>query len=176
MENTSIATLPILTTERLTLRQLAISDADQIFKLRTDSAVNRFLNRQLCNSIDEARDFISKITQSNACYWGITLNDENVFVGTICLFGFSEENYHCEIGFELLKKYQKQGIMKEAVEKVKDYAFDALKVKFIEAHVHSENHSSIRLLEKYLFTIAHQPDKANTGSVFFCLRNPNHIH
>jgi ribosomal-protein-alanine N-acetyltransferase len=34
-------------------------------------------------------------------------------VGTICLFGFSDENASCEIGYELLTNFQGQGIMKE---------------------------------------------------------------
>ena len=171
MLNGTFTPFPILTTERLTLRQLVINDEQEIFTLRSDSEINKYLDRQISNTIDDARNFIHKITKSDSLYWAITLSDKNLLVGTICLFGFSDENYKCEIGYELLTNFQGQGIMKEALEKVIDYAFNTIKVKKIEAFMHRDNLSSIKLLEKFSFRNSNEPDKTNPDLICYYLTN-----
>ena len=171
MVNRTFTPFPILTTERLTLRQLVINDEQEIFTLRSDSEINKYLDRQLSNTIDDARNFINKITKNNSLYWAITFSDKNILVGTICLYGFSDENDNCEIGFELLTNFQGQGIMKEAVQKVIDYAFNTIKVQKIEAFFHRDNQSSIKLLEKFSFRNSNEPDKTNPDLICYHLTN-----
>ncbi len=148
-------TFPVLTTERLILRQLSLDDQQGIFALRTDPKVNRFLDRQLCKTNEEAIDFINKVNdnieKNDAYYWAITLTDTQRLIGTICLFDFSSENSSCEIGYELMTDFQGQGIMNEAALVVIDYVFQTLKVNKIVACTHSENHSSTNLLLRLNF-------------------------
>jgi ribosomal-protein-alanine N-acetyltransferase len=166
---------PILTTERLTLRQLVVNDEQEIFTLRSDIEINKYLDRQISNTIDDARNFINRVNENinknDSLYWAITFSDKNILVGTICLFGFSDENNKCEIGYELLTNFQGQGIMKEAVEKVIDYAFNTIKVKKIEAFLHRDNQSSIKLLEKFSFRNSNEPDKTNPDLICYHLTN-----
>ena len=175
MLNRAFTPFPILTTERLTLRQLVINDEQEIFTLRSDSEINKYLDRQISNTIDDARSFINKVNEqvnkTDSLYWAITLSDKNILVGTICLFGFSDENYKCEIGYELLTNFQRQGIMKEAVGKVIDYAFNMIKVKNIEAFLHRDNQRSITLLEKFSFLNSNEPDKTNPDLICYHLTN-----
>lgn len=171
---------PILTTERLTLRQPVINDDQEIFTLRSDSEINKYLDRQLSNTIDDARNFLNKVNENiyknNSLYWAITLSDKDILVGTICLFSFSDESDKCEIGFELLTNFQGQGIMKEAVEKVIDYAFKTIKVKNIEAFLHRDNQKSVTLLEKFSFRNSNEPDKSNPDLICYHLTNSiNHL-
>ena len=176
MLNGRFAPFPILKTERLTLRQLVITDEHEIFTLRSDSEINKYLDRQVSNTIDDARDFINKINESinknDSIYWAITLGDKNILIGTICLFSFSDENGKCEIGYELLTNFQGQGIMKEAAEKVLDYAFNTIKVQKIEASFHRDNQRSIKLLEKLLFKNSNEFDKTNPELIRYHLTNP----
>ena len=88
-------------------------------------------------------------------------------------FSFSDENDKCEIGYELLTNFQGQGIMKEAVEKVIDYAFNTIKVKKIEAFFHRDNQSSIKLLEKFSFSDSNEPDKTYPDLIYYHLANSN---
>ena len=177
MLHRSFVPFPTLTTERLTLRQLVINDDQEIFTLRSDSEINKYLGRQVANTIDDARDFINKINENinknDSLYWAITLKDRNILVGTICLFNFSNENGKCEIGYELLTNFQGQGIMKEAAEKVVDYAFNTIKVQEIEAIFHRDNQRSINLLEKLLFRNSNEADKTNPELIYYHLRNPS---
>ena len=167
---------PILATERLTLRQLVINDEQEIFILRSDREINKYLDRRVSTTIDDARDFINKINENinknDSLYWAITLGDRNILVGTICLFNFSDEDGKCEIGYELLTNFQGQGIMKEAAEKVVDYAFNAIKVQKIEAIFHRDNQRSINLLEQLSFRNSNESDKTNPVLICFHLRNP----
>jgi len=175
MLNRTFTPFPILITERLTLRQLIINDEQEIFTLRSDGEINKYLDRQLSNTIDDARNFINKINENinknDSIYWAITFSDRKLLVGTICLFGFSDENGSCEIGYELLTNFQGQGIMKEAAEKVIDYAFNTIKVKKIEAFFHRDNQGSIKLLEKFSFRNSNEPDKTNPDLICYHLTN-----
>ena len=169
MLNTTFTLFPTLTTERLTLRQLSLNDEHEIFILRSDSEINKYLDRQMSNTIDDARNFINKATENNLLYWAITFNNTNILIGTICLFSFSEENNKCEIGYELLADFQRQGIMKEAAEKVIDYAFNIIKVQKIEAVPHRDNKNSITLLEKLSFKNSNEYDKTTPELVCYYL-------
>ena len=166
---------PILTTERLTLRQLVSYDEQEIFTLRSDSEINKYLDRKRAKTIDDARSFIDKISENinknDSVYWAITFSDKNILIGTICLFVFSDDNDKCEIGYELLTNFQGQGIMREALEKVIDYAFNTIKVKKIEAFFHRDNQSSIKLLEKFSFRNSNEPDRTNPELICFYLTN-----
>jgi len=51
--------------------------------------------------------------------------------------------------------------MKEAAEKVIDYAFNTIKVQKIEAFLHRDNQRSIKLLEKLSFRDSNKPDVTN---------------
>ena len=177
MLNRTFTPFPILTTERLTLRQLIINDEQEIFTLRSDSEINKYLDRQVSNTIDDARNFINKINENtnknDSIYWAITFSGRNILVGTICLFGFSDENGSCEIGYELLTNFQGQGIMKEAAEKVIDYAFNTIKVQKIEAFLHRDNQRSIKLLDKLSFRNSNKSD--NTDPELICYHLANSI-
>lgn len=172
MPDPTSTSFPILTTERLKLRQLSENDAEEIFLLRSDTVINKYLNRKPCETLNDAIEFIRKINQNSALsYWAITLKGSEKLMGTICLFGFSEELKKGEIGYELLAEYQGQGIMIEATKKVTDYAFRTLKLKTIEAFTHKDNLSSTRLLQKLNFTETGIIDETNPDLIMFQLSN-----
>jgi ribosomal-protein-alanine N-acetyltransferase len=175
MVNRSFTPFPILTTERLTLRQLSADDGQNIFALRSDTEINKYLDRQASKTIEDAINFINKINENiqknNSIYWVVTLTKTKTFVGTICLFSFSNENNKCEIGYELLTNFQGQGIMKEATEKVIDYAFQTMRLQKIEAFTHDSNKNSTKLLEKLDFIKSIEADKENPVFNIFTLTN-----
>lgn len=162
MLNRNFTPFPILSSARLTLRQLTNNDAPGIFTLRSDHDINKYLDRPLSKTIDDARAFIERVNQNiidnKALYWAITLNDTEAMAGTICLYGFSTEHHNCEIGFELLPHFHGQGIMQEAAGIVIEYAFRALGTEKLLAFVHRDNLRSIRLLEQLQFNPSHETD------------------
>ena len=173
MVNRNFTPFPILTTERLTLRQLSTDDRQNIFTLRSDTEINKYLDREPSKTIEDAINFIKKVNDNiknnNSIYWAISLTSTKTFVGTICLFGFSNEKNSCEIGYELMTKFQRQGIMKEAIEQVIDYAFHALQFQKIVASTHHRNQSSTKLLTKFNFLQSQDADKENPDLNIFTL-------
>ncbi|MDQ6608963.1 MAG: GNAT family N-acetyltransferase [Bacteroidota bacterium] len=137
------------------MRQLVSSDANEIFALRSNDKVNKYLGRKPSKSIDDAKTFIQTISENiqrnDSIYWAITLNGTDKLVGTICFFEFSDDHSKAEIGYELLPDFQGKGIMQEAILKVIDFGMQHIGLNSIEAHTHSENQNSTRLLEKFNF-------------------------
>lgn len=173
MVNRNFTPFPILTTERLTLRQLSTDDQQDIFTLRSDIEINKYLDREPSKTIEDAINFFNKvkdnIEKNNSIYWVITLTATKTFVGTICLFGFSNEKNSCEIGYELMTKFQGQGIMQEAAQSVIDFVFQTLKFKKILAFTHYENQNSTNLLLKLNFLKSIEADKENPNLTIFTL-------
>ena len=143
---------PEIKTERLLLRKLSSSDANEIFFLRSNEDVLRFLGKEPAKSVSEAEEFIGKINknvdENESILWGIALlSDPSTLIGTICLWNFKPENYRCEIGYILHPAHWRKGIMKEAIKCVVDYGFDILKVHSIEAMLSAGNIASSAVLE-----------------------------
>ncbi|MCB0476338.1 MAG: N-acetyltransferase, partial [Flavobacteriaceae bacterium] len=61
MEPGNLKTFPILTTERLTLRQLSDSDVQEVFLLRSDALINKYLDRQPSKTLEDALKFIEQV-------------------------------------------------------------------------------------------------------------------
>jgi [ribosomal protein S5]-alanine N-acetyltransferase len=170
-----LSTFPTLTTQRLTLRQPLESDVQEIFLLRSNTIVNKYLDREPTETVEEALSFIRKVNdnfKNNAgVYWAITKTDNEKLVGTICLFNFSDEDKKCEIGYELLPDYQGQGIMNEALEKIIAFTFHTLGLQTIDAFTHKDNQSSTKLLQKFNFAETSIIDDANPNLIAFRLTN-----
>ena len=174
MERRDLTPFPVLKTERLILRQLESNDDHEIFALRSNDEVNKYLDRKPSQFIEEARIFIRTINENiqknESIYWAITLKEENHLIGTICLFDISSNPPKAEIGFELLPELQGKGIMQEAIIKVIEFGFQQLRLDLIEAHTHSENKNSISCLKKSGFKT-----EANPGEnilKFIKIQNP----
>lgn len=170
MPNNRFSPFPTLRTDRLVLRQLSARDAGEIFALRSDEDVNKYIDRPIATTIEDARNFIQKITEivkhDEGIYWAITLADSDNLIGTICLFNFSSGNIQGEIGYELLPAFQRQGIMQEAMSKVVNYALQVLALKTIEAYTHPENRNSAKLLQKLNFKKQESTDHHHTVVLF----------
>lgn len=171
----NLSTFPTLTTERLTLRPLVESDVQDIFLLRSDPIVNKYLDRQPSETLEEALNFIRKVNETvknkEGFYWAVTQTDNKKLIGTICLFDFSDEGKKCEIGYELLPPYQGQGIMKEALKKIIEFTFQTLGLETIDAVTHKDNHPSTKLLQKFNFKNTAMIDEANPNLIVFRLSN-----
>ncbi len=142
---------PEIKTARLLLRKLTNEDAIEIFKLRSDENVMRFIDKERAATIVDAETFINRIIQSlnnnDGITWAITLNEApHILIGTIGYWRLIKEHFRAEIGYMLNPGYWKKGIMKEALLKVIDIGFNVLKLHSIEAHINPENGASAGIL------------------------------
>jgi ribosomal-protein-alanine N-acetyltransferase len=173
---TSPKTLPILTTESLTLRQFSETDSEEIFELRSNPEINKYLERKQSKTLEDALSFIGNILDSSNTgelfYWALTKTGEEKLIGIICLFNFSENGKKCEIGFELLTEYHGKGIITEAANKVIEFANQKLGVNAIDASIHKDNQSSIRLVQKIGFKQLESVGDKNKDLTVFRLTLP----
>lgn len=151
----SLSSFPQLTTARLQLRRLDLRDASEIYLLRSDEKVNKYLDRPKATSVQDAEAFINKINAAidrrESLFWAIFLKGQARLCGTICLWNFSEEEKKAEIGYELLPEFHGRGIMQEALATLIAFAFDRLHLEKIEAWTVQPNIYSIRVLENNHF-------------------------
>ncbi len=167
----STGNFPLLFTVRLLLRQLEMQDDDEIFFLRSDATVNKFLVSPIAKSIQDARDFINRINDgmanSETAYWAITVKGSNKLIGTICIWNVERQENKAEIGYVLHPAYSGKGFMHEALAAVIQYGFQQMKLQYLDAVTHRDNKKSISLLERNGFTY-----KAASGDeVVFQLSN-----
>lgn len=146
---------PELISERLFMRNIQESDCDTILFLRSDKAVNKFIQRPEHREVKNKSDalkFIKElnenITNNKSIAWGITFKNDPQIIGTICLWNFSKNNRVAEVGYDLNPEFHGIGIMSEALKMIIYFGFNELKLEKIEAYTHRENESSKRLLGK----------------------------
>jgi ribosomal-protein-alanine N-acetyltransferase len=149
---TKFQPFPELITERLLLRQVNVSDAPELFFLRSDKNVLEFIAKEPAKSVDEVKTFIKTINQSikesESVLWGIALrNNPAVIIGSIGFWQVQKENYRSEIGYLLHPLHWKKGIMKEAMAKVLEYGFNKMKLHSVEAKIDPANLASAAILE-----------------------------
>lgn len=146
---------PIITTDRLLLRAINLADANEIFTLRSDKAVLKYLDRPPAKNLEEAIEFIKKnieqLTANDGISWAITLKDNSSLIGTIGFWKIDKENHRSEIGYMLLTGYQQKGLMQEALSAVLNYGFSTMNLHSVEANVNPENEASKKILLKNNF-------------------------
>ena len=148
--------LPELITSRLILNQVQIEDAAQVFILRNDKLVNKYVDLPETPNEAAAANFIHKVNdynlQNKGRYWAIRLKDNPRLIGSICLWNFDDNTNTAELGFTLLTDYWRKGYMQEALQCVLQYGFDDLHLTKIDGWTHQLNEASIGLMEKVGFT------------------------
>jgi ribosomal-protein-alanine N-acetyltransferase len=143
---------PVLTTERLVLRKKTKDDVHELFFLRSDEHVMKYLDRPKARSIEDAAGFIDMINNAlennEGITWGISLKDDPKLIGNIGFWRIEKGNYRAEIGYALHPAYHKKGIMYEAMKAVLNYGFNVIGLHSVEANINPANTASAKLLEK----------------------------
>ncbi len=173
--NIDFTPFPALKTERLALRKLSPDDANEIYFLRSDEDINKYIDRLKATSIEDANNFINKTNhaiENNECIdWVIAFKDDSRLIGSICLWNFSIAENKAEVGYELLPDFQGKGIAQEALSAVIVFGFEVIRLKTIEAYTHKENLQSTKLLEKFNF----KRDFDSESKIDFTVDNPNTV-
>jgi len=146
---------PNIETKNLVLESFMIQDAEEIFKIRSDDRVTKYLDRDNHKTVDESGSMIQSIIKSFEDKAGINwiIREKISFevVGYIGYWKLIRENVRAEIGYALKPEYWGKGYMSEALLKVIEFGFNEFNLHSIMGNVNSQNKRSIKLLEKYGF-------------------------
>lgn len=144
-----------LSSDRLLLRQITSEDVHEIFALRSNANVMKYVPRPLCKNLNDAIELINMIEQklilNEGINWAITLKGNNTLIGFIGHYQIKWEHFRSEIGYMLLPGFEGKGIMTEAIKVVIEYGFNDMKMHSLEAVIDPENIASARVLEKNNF-------------------------
>jgi ribosomal-protein-alanine N-acetyltransferase len=148
------STFPVLTTERLTLRELLFSDAPDVLVFRGDWQVQKY-NGPVHQDVAEVQTLIEELRAEYAAQqgivWAVTLTESDTAFG---LFGLHDWNgYHrrAEVGYDLARAYWGQCIVSEALRAIIRFGFQKMNLNRIYAGTIADNHKSVRLLERLGF-------------------------
>ncbi|MBI1258490.1 MAG: GNAT family N-acetyltransferase [Chloroflexi bacterium] len=141
---------PVLTTHRLTLRQLQPGDAEALFTIKSDFEVTKHYGQEPHQSLADSLAWIQRLHESyahcEAVAWCVTLKGEDTLIGVCTLWNLDPSYHHGEIGYELHPAFEKQGIMTEALSAILTFAFTDFGLHRVEANPFADNPASSKLL------------------------------
>lgn len=146
---------PTIETERLILRKILMSDAEELFLIRSRIETMKYIGKPLATSILEAVELIQKmddnLENNLGIGWGVSLKNESKIIGSIGYHRIEKDHYRAEIGYQLLPDYWNNGIMNEAIKTIINYGFNNMNLHSIEAKIDPYNIASAQLLKKNKF-------------------------
>ena len=144
--------IPVIETDRLILRGMRVSDAEDMFAYAHDPEVTKYLTWDAHASVDVSREYLTYVGQryrTGDCYdWAVVSRADGRMIGTCGFTRMLFSDDAAEIGYVLNPAYQGQGLMTEAVSAVLRFGFDNLPLHRIEARFMQENLRSRRLMER----------------------------
>ena len=144
--------MPILHTNRLMLRRMTKSDADDMYEYSCRPEVTQYLT---WSPHPDKRFTVRYLSYLSTRYaegsfydWGVILRDERKMIGTCGFTRFSEDNNSAECGYVLNPDYWGRGIAPEALREVMRFGFNTLHLHRIECRYMIGNDRSRRVMEK----------------------------
>lgn len=145
---------PILSTQRLRLRQFRAEDADAMHECFADPAAMRFWNQPVYTKRIETersvRNFID-CTPSYYRFWAVADAGTDRCLGLVNYHDGHIRSRRASIGYMIDPARHRQGIATEAVSAMLDFCFGALGLHRLQAFIHPDNSASIALAEKLGF-------------------------
>jgi RimJ/RimL family protein N-acetyltransferase len=148
-------TLPTLVAHRIKLRWLTQADVPALFAVFSHADAMRFWSTPAMTELGQASDYLQEIQRcfktKTLFQWGIAHLKTDELLGTCTLHQLDARNRRAEIGFALNPSHWHQGYATEAVGRLLQYAFSALKLHRIEADTDPRNAASITVLQRLGF-------------------------
>nr|WP_255508280.1 GNAT family protein [Exiguobacterium sp. Helios] len=146
---------PVLTTKRLTLREVTPLDAPSLLTYLADEQVVTQMGldpfQTEADALDEINWYHSIRTEQTGLRWGITEHATPDIIGSCGFLNRSSRHQRAELGFELSPGHWGKGLAQEAVRAVLAHGFNEWDLNRIEALVLPDNTASQRLLERLGF-------------------------
>lgn len=145
---------PTITTDRLILRPIELSDADSIFEYAKNPNVSRFTlwepHQSIQASIDYIKDYIFEYYLKGVPEpFGIALkNNPQKIIGTVGCFWASKQAKAMELAYAIGEDHWGHGFAAEASKAVMDYCFKEFALKKILARCKVENEASAKVMMK----------------------------
>lgn len=146
---------PEFESKRLTFRKFSYDDSNDLFKLRSNDEVMRFMDIPKFESVQDSDKLIKKIfddfTNHKGISWAIVEKESNSFIGYFGFWRMIPEHCRAEIGYALGHDFWGKGYMSETIRVMMKFGFNTINLHSVEANVNTQNINSIKLLERVGF-------------------------
>ena len=163
----------LITTPRLRLRQMELSDAPAMFDLNSDPEVIRYTGDVAFDDLEGAVKVIYYVQAQYAANGMGRLTVEIIETGEFigwCGLKFFPETGEVDLGYRWSRRFWGKGYGTEAAEACLLYGFDVLGITKIKAKAMPENIGSLRILEKTGFVqVGVEEENGVVWWVFYCL-------
>ena len=140
---------PIIETERLILRPVALDDAEACYSWNSDERVTKYMSYSTYTDISQTAEWIkSTLTDESEWNWAFVLKEENRVIGTGSIGPSAEMKGYWGIGYNLHYDYWHKGYCTEAMRAIIDFAHKELGVNKICSEHAVDNPRSGRVMEK----------------------------
>jgi len=150
--NTAPSAPPEFRTQRLLMRPMKLTDANDLFEYARDPSVTEFVTWTTHHTLDDSYRFLSYVVRQyelgTIANWGIVELASNKFIGTIGCHGIDDKNYRTEAGYALSRAYWGRGLMTEALRAWIDVMFLETDLNRIEAVHNIANEASGRVMQR----------------------------
>jgi [ribosomal protein S5]-alanine N-acetyltransferase len=148
---------PTLTTERLRLRELRLTDTEAVYAIKSDAEVTRRYGEEPHRSVEETRGWVEKrlvdYERRDAIVWAFARREDDTVIGSCCFWHFDPTFRTAEIGYELCRSEWGRGIGAEGVSAAVRYGFEEMDLHRIEACPLVFNEPSRQLLLRLGFVL-----------------------
>jgi ribosomal-protein-alanine N-acetyltransferase len=152
---TAFKEFPEFESERLLFRSIVPGDANEIFLIRSNDEVMRFMDVPRHYSIRDTEKLIQSVEESykkeTGINWAIIEKDSQSFIGYAGFIRIYPEHCRAEIGYALKTEFWGKGFMYETINKLIRFGFSEMKFHSIEANVNPLNERSKKVLERVGF-------------------------
>ena len=149
---------PVLTTERLRLREIRLDDAEFWIRNFSELEVVELTAYEPPKDLEAAKQeiqtyCIDKFRNDSGIRWGIELKGSTGLIGTLGYYKWVKAGgFSAEMGYDLLKEFRRKGIMKEAMTAVIDFGFQHMRLNRIQVLTDPRNTASMALAKSLGFT------------------------
>jgi ribosomal-protein-alanine N-acetyltransferase len=147
---------PILSSDRLILRQFQVSDLENVYQGLSHPDVIKYygISFDSLEATKEQMEWFENLEKTETgIWWAVCSKMNGEFLGAGGLNEMSKENRKAEIGFWLLPVHWGKGIMTEAMPLILNYAFHSLELHRIEGFVESDNINCKKAMKKLNFNL-----------------------
>ncbi|MFO7820268.1 MAG: GNAT family protein [Halanaerobacter sp.] len=146
---------PVLETDRLWLRELKLSDAQDLFDVFSNPKVMRYYNLHPFDSLAQAKELVRNYSEAfeeqKLLRWGLEYKDKDKLIGSCGLYDWKENFARATIGYELASQYWEEGFMSEAIKEIIRFGFRKMRLNRVQALVEPPNEASRQLLKSIGF-------------------------
>lgn len=147
--------LPVIETKRLILREIKLSDCNDMFEYASIPWFGPMAGWQPHRTVGETKSiiqlFIDKKKYGQLGTFAVILKEENKMIGTLELHTYMR-GFKAELGYSINPRYQGKGYATEAAIEAIIWGFEDLGLARIECTTYTHNFSSQKVCEKLHLT------------------------